>query len=479
MAKTERTDILIVGGGSAGFGACVAALEAAGGSAEVTLAERLPGLGGTSTYGGVNCWEPGIGGMGHHYELARRLLRSGEGCVGKSGQGVTARNRVAHSLPVDEDYRATLRRAATRGEDFRRFHFEPEAMSREMLAMLRERRGVRLIFGAAAVSAEADGRSLRSVAVETAGGDAEEIRAKIVIDCTASIAVARMAGCAHRSGEEPASLHGEPSAPERAGNAVNGATQLFRAAPSGRPQEIPPEYADVDVEEWLQGAMASGNPVCVANRYPCGDWNVNMLPTMDGAAAMRLGNEAKRICAARAYRYWRWITTETDTGAGMAISHVFPLLGIREDYRLAGRKVLTENDVRIAPLDFREGSRNISYGDHALDTHGGTGIKGPRCPELERPYAVPFECLLPAELDNLLVAGRGASFSHIAASSARLSRHMMALGEAAGTAAALALRDGVPPAEANLGELRERLRIPAFEAEIRENWGLGAGSFMR
>jgi hypothetical protein len=62
--------------------------------------------------------------------------------------------------------------------------------------------------------------------------------------------------------------------------------------------------------------------------------------------------------------------------------------------------------------------------------------------ELKVGYGIPFRCLMPLEYDNLLVACRGASFSHIAASSCRLSRTMMVLGEAAGAAAAVAVRQG-------------------------------------
>ena len=70
----------------------------------------------------------------------------------------------------------------------------------------------------------------------------------------------------------------------------------------------------------------------------------------------------------------------------------------------------------------------VAIADHALDIHG----KGGMCRELEYPYEIPIECAMTKEFDNLLVACRGASFSHIAASSARLSRAMMSMGEGVG-----------------------------------------------
>ena len=67
---------------------------------------------------------------------------------------------------------------------------------------------------------------------------------------------------------------------------------------------------------------------------------------------------------------------------------------------------------------------------------------------LDEPYGVPYECLLPRELDNLLAACRGAGLSHIAASSCRLSRTMMGFGHAAG----LAVADAAPR-DADLGDV--------------------------
>ena len=63
-----------------------------------------------------------------------------------------------------------------------------------------------------------------------------------------------------------------------------------------------------------------------------------------------------------------------------------------------------------------------------LDKHGEGGGGG----EIKTPYSIPITCLEAKEYDNLFVACRGASFSNIAASSARLTRTMLGLGEAVG-----------------------------------------------
>ena len=123
----KMTDILIIGGGSAGFGAAYRAIR--NGKFTVTLVEQNPGLGGTSTYGGVNCWEPGYGGNGVHHILAERLQNTGSGFVGKTIGSVTDETPWGISVCCEDPYCETLERSFRDGQQQRRFHFEPQAMA--------------------------------------------------------------------------------------------------------------------------------------------------------------------------------------------------------------------------------------------------------------------------------------------------------------------------------------------------------------
>ena len=73
-------------------------------------------------------------------------------------------------------------------------------------------------------------------------------------------------------------------------------------------------------------------------------------------------------------------------------------------------------------------------------------------------YDIPFECLLPREYDNLLVAGRCASMNHEAMAATRVMSTCMALGEAAGRAARIAQESGVEPADVEIEALQRELR---------------------
>lgn len=142
---------------------------------------------------------------------------------------------------------------------------------------------------------------------------------------------------------------------------------------------------------------------------------------MTGEEWFRFGEDAVRIGHSRVWSYWRYIS-DTYGLEDYKITKIFSA-GIREDYRLRGRRILTYEDIS-APFD--ENAEYIAIADHALDSHG---VAGKHIGELEHPYGIPLDCTRPKEFDNLFVACRGASFSRTVASSARLTRTMISMGE--------------------------------------------------
>jgi len=123
--------------------------------------------------------------------------------------------------------------------------------------------------------------------------------------------------------------------------------------------------------------------------------------------------------------------------------------------------VLTQNDLD-AGISGQKHDDIICLADHPCDTHGGHN-KGMR--PLREPYGVPFRCLVPRGMKNLLITCRASSFSSIAASSCRLSRTMMQLGQAAGTAVALAKELKIEVSDVPAERLRESLRAQHVQLE--------------
>ena len=209
----------------------------------------------------------------------------------------------------------------------------------------------------------------------------------------------------------------------------NGATLIYRVAPGGT--RCAEELA-AKPECWW-GRF----PYAFCERFPNGDVLVNMLPTMSGEEAVsRSRADLLSECRRRVFAHWAWMKTRWPEFAAWRIKEVCGEVACRETFRVEGEYVLTGADVArgVRPPD------EIAIADHALDRHGGDGFGG----ELKQPYGIPFRCLLPKGTANVMIVGRCASFDTQAASSCRLSRTMMQLGEAAGVAAHTALERGVP-----------------------------------
>ncbi len=453
------TDVLVIGCGSAGFGAVTAACRAGG--VRVAAAEAHGGPGGTSVYAGVSCWEPGVGGSGIHRSLAAELISAGSGACGVyTGEVSRARPYSLSVTSPDIPYESTLRRAGIAdARSFFRFHFEPDAMKAAMARRLRES-GADVRYGTEFCGLDVrDGTVTRVRFRNRVTGEEITASAGVVLDCTGDICAARAAGCRTMLGEDAKSDFGEYSAPDARSGTVNGVTLLFRVTPSGKnfADEVPDDLADIEVGDWYRDHVEGHRVYSQCNACPDGDIHVNMLPTMEGEEYLRLGAEkALPILKARVYRYLRWLQKEK--GFPYRMKMIFPEAGVRESCRLYGRYVLTENDIRRSYAGQERREEVIAFADHILDTHGANNVKT-ALPPLTSPYGIPYSCLLPNETSNLLVACRGSSFSHIALSSCRLSRTMTALGEAAGTAAALAVKSGRSVKDIDVGRLRKRLGI--------------------
>ena len=135
------------------------------------------------------------------------------------------------------------------------------------------------------------------------------------------------------------------------------------------------------------------------------------------------------------------------------------ILGVRESRRLVGRHVLSGYEA-IECTPFADA---VAHGSYIIDIHDPQGnrkaIGGPIHGDY---FDIPYRSLLPKTVTNLLVAGRCISSDHVAHSTTRIQGTCMLTGQAAGTAAALALANGCEPAEVEIAALQARLVDPEF-----------------
>lgn len=133
------------------------------------------------------------------------------------------------------------------------------------------------------------------------------------------------------------------------------------------------------------------------------------------------------------------------------------VVGTRESRRIQGEVVLTEQDMQ----ERREWPDSIGYGCFYFDVHNldGPGMDRETVhPPLGFRYQIPYRILVPKAIDNLLVAGRCVSVTHLALGSIRVMSQCMVTGEAAGAASALSLSEGVTTRAVNVSRLQETLR---------------------
>jgi hypothetical protein len=132
-----------------------------------------------------------------------------------------------------------------------------------------------------------------------------------------------------------------------------------------------------------------------------------------------------------------------------------PHIGVRESRRIKGEYVLTADDV----LEGRNFDDSIARCGYPYDMHDpdGSGTKFKHIKN-KGSYGIPYRILVPQGIDNLLVAGRCVSVTHEALASIRVMGPCMAMGQAAGTAVGICLKEGEPLRQVDIKQLRKQLQ---------------------
>lgn len=419
-------DLIVVGAGSSGAGAAVTAGRL---GLRTLWIEKEAAPGGTGVHALVNVWQPDYSASALARDLAGRLLDRGR-MVFSVPTFDTPAGRPLYRIAAGLRYDDTLRR----WEDFpnRRLApalvYDPEAMAETLVEMARETGRIDLqtdtTFLDCRTEDTEDGQRLLWIETD---GPAGRVRhsARWFIDATADIALAVRAGCRWAIGQEPQAAYGEPSAPPEPVFRLNGWTLCFLVR-KGADLPIAAEPWGHDGDWAHIGQMPDGRT-----------FYVNMVFQLPGEVAWRIGEEqARERLLGNIVRRWERVRRAYGLD-GYGIARIAPRVGRREGPRIVARSVFTENTFRQGGFG-RDTAEPAAFGDHAMDTHA----PGKGCTEaVSGVWAVPFGCLRPAGFDNLLVVSRGAGFSSLGASAARLQRTLMTLGESAARFAAT----GRPP----------------------------------
>jgi hypothetical protein len=290
---------------------------------------------------------------------------------------------------------------------------------------------------------------INALMVETKAGR-QAVLANIFIDCSGDGDLAAWAGAPYEIGDDQGHLL-YPSMmfrlngvdPQKAGEAWRTIPVLMEKAEAAGTHKFPRKAAIVRPQ-----------------RHDA-EWRVNFtqVARKDGAAVnglapdeMTRGEIDGRRQAIEAFEFLR-------TVPGFENSYIVdlpPQLGIRETRRVVGGCMLSGEDV-LGCASFED---SIGVNGWPIEAHvtGDVIFKFPPIPESRGYNELPYRMLVPEGVDNLLIAGRCASMTHEGQSAARVSGACFAMGEAAGTAAALALSGNTTPRDIAVEKLQQGLK---------------------
>jgi hypothetical protein len=263
-----------------------------------------------------------------------------------------------------------------------------------------------------------------------------EVDARLFADCSGD-SILKVSGAEYRVGREARSEFEEPHAPETPDAKTMGHSLLIQLREVDEHVPfIPPAWAHKYTEEDLPNRNLKGFTNCNFWWLEFG----GLLDTIEDADQIR--DECYKI----SYGVWDLIKNHPDgRGHKWELDWIGALPGKRENARYVGDHILTQNDVEA------EGRFDdiVGYGGWSMDDHHPEAIEYPGEPTIfhpaPSPYGIPYRCLYSRNIANLFFAGRNISATHMAMSSTRVMATCAILGQAIGTAAAIATRDGLDP----------------------------------
>lgn len=292
-------------------------------------------------------------------------------------------------------------------------------------------------------------------------------RSPVFLDCTGDGLVGLLAGADFRTGREPQAEFGESWAPDVPDDNTLGSTILFYTKDVGHPVKfVPPSFA-VDITRTAIPHRRTITP----DRNGCAYWWIEWGGELDVVHDNeRIRDELQGVV----YGIWDYIKNSGEYDAdNLTLEWIGSIPGKREYRRFIGDYTLTQHDV-LEQTDFED---KVAFGGWSIDLHPPGGVyaseRGSKHWHPPGNYHIPLRCLYSRNVANLWLAGRTISASHVAFGSTRVMATCAVLGEAAGTAAAVALREQLTPRElasARIGDLHRALvRADASVLGLRDD----------
>ena len=327
------------------------------------------------------------------------------------------------------------------------------------LGIVRAEPNIKLFLNTRATGVTMNGQRIASVvATEVLTGQTVSYSAPLFADCTGDGTIGYLAGADYRYGRESRSETGEPLAPVVPDHLVMGTSVMWYSEESATPVSFPETpWAVQFTEETVQNSTR-------------GDWNWETGQNRDQIHDF----ESIRDHGLRAV-YGNW-SFQKNHAAGKAkyanqrLGWVAYVGGKRESRRLLGDLILQQQDIQ-ENRQFPDGAVTATW---SIDLHEPEPKHAQQFPGEEfrsvahfgkkAPYTIPYRCFYSRNVDNLFMAGRNISVTHVALGTVRVMRTTGMMGEVVGIAAAVARKHNTTPRgvyQQHLDELKQAMATGA------------------
>jgi len=442
-------DALVIGGGPAGT---VAAIAAAREGARVACVERYGFLGGALTASMV---APIMGFHAGDLQVVRGIP-----------QEIIDRLRALGLSPghvpdpIDFCYTITP--------------FDYEGLKRVLLELAVEA-GVDMWLHSTFLSADADGGRVKRARVWQKDG-IKELTATVYIDASGDGDLCASAGAQFEIGRKQDGIPQPMTMMFRLGSVDWDAVMTYFSDHDNELQHGQGVHERIDLE-WLRKLPIrgfAGFKTLVAEARARGEWTIprDRLLVFEGIrpgeavvnttrVTGKIGVRGADLVSAeiegrrQTYQVVDFLRRRVPGFTDTILLETPPQIGVRETRRVLGAYVLQQEDI-LGGVKFPDA---IACGGYPIDLHDPVSMRlvAKRLPPGEY-YSIPYRCLLPRGLDNVLTTGRCVSATHEAFAAFRVSAIAMAIGQGTGTAAAMAASKRIPPGDLDVQDVRRRLR---------------------
>jgi len=299
-----------------------------------------------------------------------------------------------------------------------------------------------------------DQRKIKSIIVATQNAELlTTLEAEVYIDCTGDGLVADKAGCDWRMGSEGKAEFNEPHAPDKASGDVMGNSIHFKT----KKMDFEVPYTAPDWAMKYEDASffyRDGRP---PKEERGGYWWIEIGVPYH---TIHQNEEIRHELTRHALGVWDWMKNRDpkmkEVCKNYALDWIGQVPGKRESRRIMGQYLMTEHDPQNRTV-FKD---EIAFGGWFIDLHTPGGLLAKHSEPASGedyntfseyavksyagPYGIPLRCLIARDVDNLMMAGRNVSVTHAALGTVRVMSTTALLGQAAGTAAAISIAKRVP-----------------------------------